>query len=297
MVRHLLVLWLLEYGRQKEGYWNADRMSDAFNKAMDIFEKHYPYAIGVFFFDWSSCHTKVAENTPNANAMNVNPDGKQSCTRDTTYKGKIQSLVFKAGDIYNRKKLLPGDELIGKAKGLKQVLKERGLWVDGMTQKHDNPKLNMVNVLQQCHDFANPPTFLHDLAAGRGHMVKFLPKFHCELNPIEQVWSVVKQTLKAQCSYNFKDMKKALPFILDTLDHEKCRRFFGRARRYFVAYGAGLDTGVCFKLMECTSHRRANDKNLEVLIQQLAVNGKDIPRSELLSCCYCSECKKERATA
>jgi len=42
-------------------------------------------------------------------------------------------------------------------------------------------------------DFAHVPTLLETLCSRRGFKVIFLPKFHCELNFIEQCWGYAKR--------------------------------------------------------------------------------------------------------
>ena len=46
--------------------------------------------------------------------------------------------------------------------------------------------------LQQMHDFKYEKTILESLLATNGHKGFFIPKFHCELNPIERVWGKVR---------------------------------------------------------------------------------------------------------
>jgi transposase len=41
---------------------------------------------------------------------------------------------------------------------------------------------------------------LQVLIEKRGHICLFLPKFHCELNPIEMVWAQIK---RRKCSLKF----------------------------------------------------------------------------------------------
>ena len=45
----------------------------------------------------------------------------------------------------------------------------------------------MARILGQQDDFANQPTMLETVIRAAGHEIVFLPKFHCELNPIEMV--------------------------------------------------------------------------------------------------------------
>ena len=70
----------------------------------------------VWIFDHSSCHGAFAEDALNAHKMNARPGGKQPLMRDTVWQGRVQKMVFS----------------IGVAKGLIQVLKERGKYWNGM---------------------------------------------------------------------------------------------------------------------------------------------------------------------
>jgi transposase len=47
-----------------------------------------------------------------------------------------------------------------------------------------------------------------------GYMCIFLPKFHCELNPIEFFWSQVKKYLRDNCDYTFDTLKKNMLLAL-----------------------------------------------------------------------------------
>ncbi|KAF8496041.1 hypothetical protein JB92DRAFT_3126295 [Gautieria morchelliformis] len=50
----------------------------------------------------------------------------------------------------------------------------------------------MYRVLLLQEDFANKKSMLQHYIEGRGHICMFLPKFHCELNPIKMVWGFMK---------------------------------------------------------------------------------------------------------
>ncbi|KAF8260779.1 hypothetical protein EI94DRAFT_1811267 [Lactarius quietus] len=62
----------------------------------------------------------------------------------------------------------------GEPKGLQQTLEERGFNVAGMRAKCSPQE-----------DFRNQVSLLEQTITDRGHLCMFLPKFHCELNPIE----------------------------------------------------------------------------------------------------------------
>ena len=80
-----------------------------------------------------------------------------------------------------------------KPKGLEHVLTERGFDVRKMRAKcapvcpYDNTDCCMARLLSKQDDFANQESMLETLIKKAGHECIFLPKFHCELNPIEMV--------------------------------------------------------------------------------------------------------------
>jgi hypothetical protein len=43
-------------------------------------------------------------------------------------------------------------------------------------------------------DFVNKQPLLQQIIEDAGHVFLFLPKFHCELNPIELFWSYIKDS-------------------------------------------------------------------------------------------------------
>jgi hypothetical protein len=51
----------------------------------------------------------------------------------------------------------------------------------------------MTMFLSQQDDFRHEKPQLQLKIEARGHICAFLPKFHCELNPIEMVWGYSKQ--------------------------------------------------------------------------------------------------------
>ena len=49
----------------------------------------------------------------------------------------------------------------------------------------------MAHLLSQQDDFKNQPSILKTFIHSREHEHIFLPKFHCELNPIEMVFTII----------------------------------------------------------------------------------------------------------
>ena len=94
--------------------------------------------------------------------LNVRPGGKQPCLRNTIWNGVVQTMQLHVPD---------------------------GMVADKMKEK-----------LQTFEDFATQKSLLEELVESRGHLCMFIPKFHCELNPIEGVWCHAKKQTRAHCN-------------------------------------------------------------------------------------------------
>ena len=82
----------------------------------------------------------------------------------------------------------------GATKGLQQMLEERGFNVGCMRAKCspicplENTDCCMARLLSKQDDFRLQESLLEQKFKERGHICAFLPKFHCELNPIKMVF-------------------------------------------------------------------------------------------------------------
>lgn len=101
---------------QKDGYYNSVMFTAQVDKAIDVFERVFPNATGIFMFDNAPSHKKYPSDGLNAADMNVHPGGKQPIMRDTTWNGTHQSMVLSDGQ----------------PKGMKLVLQERGINTKGL---------------------------------------------------------------------------------------------------------------------------------------------------------------------
>jgi hypothetical protein len=81
----------------------------------------------------------------------------------------------------------------GEAKGLKDCLEECGFdisWVEAKCSPvcpFESQNCCMARLLSQQEDFMDQPSMLELMIKNKSHECIFLPKFHCELNPIEMV--------------------------------------------------------------------------------------------------------------
>jgi len=118
--------------------------------------------------------------------MNKSNSGKQRCQWDTII--PMSNPVAKHRS--KEQKMTLAD---GRPKGLKCVLEEHSFNVHGLCTKClpvcpiESQNCCMACLLSQQYNFQNQPSILETLITEKGNECIFLPKFHCELNPIEMV--------------------------------------------------------------------------------------------------------------
>lgn len=105
--------------------------------------------------------------------MNAKPGAKQPCLQDTVWNGKVQCMVFNLRD----------------PKGPIQLLKERGRY-NGKMELED-----MRKEISTHSDFRDEKTKLEHFLNNCGHVCIMLPKFPCELDPIQCCRGQAKGTL------------------------------------------------------------------------------------------------------
>jgi hypothetical protein len=174
-------------GSNGDPYWDCNQLIEQVQmSAIPIFKAAHPGCQALFIFDQSSAHAALPEDALKAFEMNKSNGGKQRHQKDTVipnnnptpeHRGKIQKMTT--------------DD--GQQKGLQQTLEERGFNVKNMRAKcspvcpWENSSCCMARLLSKQDDFTNQISRLETLIKDAGHECIFLPKFHCELNPIEMV--------------------------------------------------------------------------------------------------------------
>jgi hypothetical protein len=204
-------------GKNCDGYFDADELIAQVDRAIDIFEgKTNRHAQGLFMFDNAPSHLKRAPDALSARKMvksvqfffhfllllllmcprdpkrvwSHHPNGP--CMRDgiNPKTKQPQSLYF------------PEDhpKYPGWFKGMEQIICERGLWPkDGLSVKCSGPKRPegqanccCCHLLYTQSNFMSQKPLLQEHIKSRGHLCDFYPKYHCELNFIEQYWGAAK---------------------------------------------------------------------------------------------------------
>ena len=163
--------------------------------------------------------------------------------RDTVFAGQTQRIVFSADDA-------PFPDLIGQPKGIRRVLMERGLWVEGIkkrcVKKKGEPSTCKkgknccaFRILEAQPDFANEISLLETTIRNLGHECIFYPKFHCEFNFIEFFWAAVKRYTRSHCDYSFAQLETTVRPGLDSVSLQTIRRFCIRSKRWMITYRDG----------------------------------------------------------
>ena len=92
-----------------------------------------------------------------------------------------------------------------------------------------------------------------------------LPKYHCELNPIERVWAQAKRYARGYCKYSIISLQKTITPALESVTEENMQKHLRKVRHYMFAYlegvagGSELEEVVKNYKKEIKSHRRISE--------------------------------------
>jgi hypothetical protein len=157
-------------------------------------------------------------------------------------------------------------------KGMEEIIRERGLWPvaglladcpgqgSGPRCPPDRNDCCCRKLLYNQPDFVSQKSELQEFVEKRGHLCDFYPKYHCELNFIEQYWGAAKLHFRtAGRGATIEDMKKKVLTSLDGIPIEKIHwcaktfltltmlsyciyydRYANHSARFIHAYGEGL---------------------------------------------------------
>ena len=213
---------LFRAGKNRDGYFTADDLVKQVDFAIDIFEsKTNGTATGLFLFDNAPSHQKRSPDALSARKMVKGPSPNWARQKDgprmrpgTFLDGTPQDLYF------------PEDhpEYPGWFKGMEVIIRERGLWPEtglhaeckGFRCEPGVTTCCCRRLLFNQPDFIAQKSQLEELITRRGHICDFYPKFHPELNFIEQYWGLSKHHYRltpGTCSTS--EMEKN---VLDSLD-------------------------------------------------------------------------------
>ena len=242
---------LFQAGKAREGYFNNENIRAHLKAAAEILKQDYPDEDHVLIFNNAKTYVKRPDGplsalrmpkgpTPNfmVDVNDVGEDGKPKYTE----KGKIQKKKIRMSNgNFNGKEqefYWPADSdhsYAGQFKGMVQILEERGFQnaskLKAQCKKKfsdcDSPEKDCCcrRLLFNQPDFAFVESILEMEAKELGLRVIFLPKFHCELNPIEQCWGYAKRLYRlSPPSSTEADLEKNTVRSLDAIPLVTMRR-------------------------------------------------------------------------
>lgn len=239
-------------GKNRDGYFTNSDIIAQLTTAMDICEVDYPGFRVVFVLDNATTHTKRADDALSARKMSKNPthppnpifgvdrnvigpDGKPVYgPNGKILKEKVRMGDAKLPDGRPQSLYFPeGHPKAGLFKGMVQILEERGYTgVAGLLA--ECPKFQCPPGATRCccrrmlyeePDFRNVESLVETHCRARGFEVVFLPKFHCELNPIEQCWCIAKAAYRQLPPSSLEaDLERNVLASLDTVTITQIRR-------------------------------------------------------------------------
>ncbi|KIJ27259.1 hypothetical protein M422DRAFT_271572 [Sphaerobolus stellatus SS14] len=220
---------LFKAGKSRDGYFSCEDLCQQIELAIEPFEDHFPgTAIAAFGFDNAPGHQKWADDALSARYMPKYPKkwtGKKGIRMRNGILPNGQQQEFYYPDNH--------PEFGGCFKGMKKILEERGLTreanLNAECDKFKCPDPNAAcccrQVLFNQPDFIAQKPAIVELIESHGHIAFFYPKFHCELNFIEQCWGYAKfQYRMLPWTKKEAEMEKNIWESLDKVDTEKMRR-------------------------------------------------------------------------
>jgi len=210
---------VMKPGKAKDGYFTSENILQQADEAMSILLECYPEYEHVFVYDNASTHLKRAEDSLSARIMPKNiPKHSTNWGIEVKKRNPVTGKVIcKPDGSPEKEKIHMGDGCFtngtpqplyfpeghpraGVLKGMAIILEEQGFSnASKLKAQCKNFKCApgatdccCCRILYMQPDFANVDTVLEGTCKARGFTVIFLPKFHCELNFIEQCWGYAK---------------------------------------------------------------------------------------------------------
>ena len=94
----------------------------------------------------------------------------------------------------------------------------------------------MRDELASHQDFKEEKTRIEHYLNSKGFACIFLPKFHCELNPIKCVWAQAKRYTHSHCNNSITSLRKNVPLGLDSVNVGNIGNHHRKVRHYMFGY-------------------------------------------------------------
>ena len=240
-------------GKNRDGYFTNEDILQQISDAMDLVSELYPNDDHIFIYDNATTHLKRPDNAPSACKMPkfTPPYGKNWLVEVTKQDENGNAIKMADGSGYETEKVKMADATFstgepqplyfpeghpraGVFKGMLQILNERG--ITGFDKKRAECKsfkcpegatdCCIRRKLYTQPDFQQGKSNLEILCESRGFQIIFLPKFHCELNFIEQCWGYAKRLYRMKPESSKEDHLEINALeCLDAIPIESMRKY------------------------------------------------------------------------
>ncbi|KAF9048075.1 hypothetical protein BDZ89DRAFT_941483 [Hymenopellis radicata] len=249
---------LLCPGKNRDGYQTTKDILNQATDAMDILDADYPNEKHVFAYDNATIHTARAPDALSALKMPAKPSsnfnkvkGGDDCIRmrDGTFRdGTPQSLYLPDGRFKGSKTLIAERRAKGHDLPDPELLRAQ-CGKNFKCRRSPETRCCLKKVLYSEPDFQAQKSMLEEHCSARGYEVIFFPKYHPELNFIEQCWGYAKRIYRMYPeSSKESDLQANLLAALEAVPIESMRRqysnfcrFATRSSRFADAYFKGLN--------------------------------------------------------
>ncbi|KAF8573615.1 hypothetical protein K439DRAFT_1649960 [Ramaria rubella] len=176
-------------GKSQDGWFTAEDLLKQIETVVDIFEsKTKGTATGLFMFDNASSHQKQAADALSAHKM---PKGPHATWTHHKVGPRMHCGMFSNGMAYH------------------------------FYYPDNHPTMPSCTL-----DFSSQKSQLEEYITSRGHICDFYPKYHCELNFIEQYWGAAKLRYRSSPqTADIEQMEKNMLACLDDVPHLQILRY------------------------------------------------------------------------
>jgi hypothetical protein len=175
-------------------------------------------------------------------------------------RGLVQEMMFMDGDVRQ-------------PKGTERILAERGIFPAKGTRAKCSPRCYetatdccYARILHNQNDFLTQKCALETLLNAAGHSTVFLPKFHCECNPIEMFWGYSKYLYRQQVKVSLQQAHEEVLKAMDSCPGDVIEKYINRSFRFMDAYRKGLTgASALWVVRKQKSHRRVSEAAMKAL--------------------------------
>jgi hypothetical protein len=257
------VLVLFKAGKNREGYYGHEDIMDQAQAICDCFDQ-ITDVDHVIFYDNASTHLKRPEDALSARKLSMKPSKRNKnflverplrnergrSIRDADDNVVKEKVRMRDGTLPNGTPQPlyfpdnhPDPALRGLFKGMAQILRECGITLPARFRAQCDKKFSCRDkklppplpgiplyccrkTLYEQPDFVNVKSSLQELYESRGYKCYFYPKFHCELNFIEQYWGYAKRVYRMYPeSATEADLERNVQAALDSVPLNSIRRY------------------------------------------------------------------------